>query len=86
MRVAGQRRGVTDDEIHVGGLGPAFPFKDFGGEVGAQARFKVENDNGGVNGRKINYVGWGDDNNSPTRTSPRRVVSSSRKACWRWSR
>jgi hypothetical protein len=57
-------RGVTDDEILVGGLGPAFPFKDFGGEIGAQARFKVENDKGGVFGREITYVGWGDDNNS----------------------
>jgi ABC-type branched-subunit amino acid transport system substrate-binding protein len=63
-RVPQQVRGITDDEIRVGGLGPAFPFRDFGGEIGAQARFQVENDKGGVNGRKFTYVGWGDDNNS----------------------
>ncbi|HEU5302531.1 MAG TPA: ABC transporter substrate-binding protein [Acidimicrobiia bacterium] len=59
-----QTRGIEDGEILVGGLGPAFPFKDFGGETGAKARFEVENAKGGVNGRMINYVGWADDNNS----------------------
>ncbi|MFO7590528.1 MAG: ABC transporter substrate-binding protein [Acidimicrobiia bacterium] len=59
-----QARGIEDGEILVGGLGPAFPFKDFGGETGAKARFEVENAKGGVNGLKINYVGWADDNNS----------------------
>lgn len=59
-----QTRGIEDGEILVGGLGPAFPFKDFGGETGAKARFEVENAKGGVHGRKIKYVGWADDNNS----------------------
>jgi ABC-type branched-subunit amino acid transport system substrate-binding protein len=57
-------RGVTDDEILVGGLGPDFPFKQFGGETGVKARFKLENDKGGVFERQLTYVGWGDDNNS----------------------
>ncbi|MEX0665926.1 MAG: ABC transporter substrate-binding protein [Acidimicrobiia bacterium] len=57
-------RGITDDEVLVGGLGPAFPFKDFGGETGVLARFEQENQNGGVNGRELSYVGWGDDANS----------------------
>ena len=57
-------RGITDTEILVGGLGPANPFKDFGGETGALARFELENSNGGVNGREFTYVGWGDDVNS----------------------
>ena len=59
-----QARGIEDGEILVGGLGPGFPFKDFGGETGAKARFEEENAKGGVNGLKIKYVGWGDDNNS----------------------
>jgi ABC-type branched-subunit amino acid transport system substrate-binding protein len=57
-------RGITDDEVLVGGLGPAFPFKDFGGETGVLARFELENQSGGVNGRELMYVGWGDDANS----------------------
>jgi branched-chain amino acid transport system substrate-binding protein len=57
----GQVRGVTDDEIIVGGLGPANPFQQFGGELGAKARFQIENDKGGVFGREINYIGWADD-------------------------
>lgn len=64
-RVASQDvRGVTDDEILVGGLGPAFPFKDFGGETGVKARFELENSKGGVFDRQLTYVGWGDDANS----------------------
>jgi len=59
-----QSRGIEDGEILVGGLGPTFPFKDFGGETGAKARFEQENAKGGVNGLMIKYVGWGDDANS----------------------
>ncbi len=59
-----QNTGITDDEITVAGLGPNNPYKQFGGDSGAMARFKVENDNGGVNGRTINYLGWTDDGNS----------------------
>jgi branched-chain amino acid transport system substrate-binding protein len=60
-----QSTGITDDEITVAGLGPNNPYKQFGADTGAMARFKVENDNGGVNARTINYLGWTDDGNSP---------------------
>jgi len=60
-----QNTGITDDEITVAGLGPNNPYKQFGADTGAMARFKIENDKGGVNGRRINYLGWTDDGNSP---------------------
>ena len=59
-----QNTGITDDEITVAGLGPNNPYKQFGADTGAMARFKVANDDGGVNGRTINYLGWTDDGNS----------------------
>ncbi|MEX2253880.1 MAG: ABC transporter substrate-binding protein [Acidimicrobiia bacterium] len=59
-----QSAGITDDEITVAGLGPNNPYKQFGADTGAKARFKLENDKGGVNGRMINYLGWSDDGNS----------------------
>ena len=63
-QAGGEVRGVTDDEILVAGLGPAYPFKDFGGETGVKARFEVENQKGGVNGRELRYLEWADDQNS----------------------
>ena len=60
-----QNTGITADEITVAGLGPNNPYKQFGADTGAMARFKVANDDGGVNGRTINYIGWTDDGNSP---------------------
>jgi ABC-type branched-subunit amino acid transport system substrate-binding protein len=59
-----QNTGITADEITVAGLGPNNPYKQFGADTGAMARFKVANDDGGVNGRTINYLGWTDDGNS----------------------
>ncbi len=59
-----QNTGITDDEITVAGLGPDNPYKQFGADTGAMARFQVANDDGGVNGRMINYLGWTDDGNS----------------------
>ena len=56
----GATRGVTDTEVTVGGLGQA-AFYAPAAEVGAEARFKVENDKGGVNGRQINFLGFRDD-------------------------
>ncbi len=55
--------GVTDTEIKVSGLG----YKAFYADalVGAQARFKRENDAGGVNGRKIVLTDFNDDNQTP---------------------
>lgn len=65
-------RGVTDTEITVGGL--AYLTSPNGSsmagtELGAQARFDQANEEGGVNGRRINYVGTLDDGNDPTRNS-----------------
>ncbi len=57
-------RGITDDEVLVAGLGPAYPFKDFGGETGVKARFELENQKGGVFGRELTYLEWADDANS----------------------
>ncbi|OHV48945.1 ABC transporter substrate-binding protein [Pseudofrankia sp. BMG5.36] len=64
-------RGITATEIKVGGLvsltapgGTALG----GAEVGAEVRFKRANDEGGVNGRKINYIGTKDDGTDPGRS------------------
>ena len=51
---------VSPTPINVGGIGQA-AFYAPGVEVGAEARFKVENDKGGVNGREINFLGFRDD-------------------------
>ncbi len=53
-------RGVTDDSIKVGGLNQA-AFYAPAADVGAEARFKVENDKGGVFGRQIDFIGSSDD-------------------------
>ncbi|MDT3441538.1 MULTISPECIES: ABC transporter substrate-binding protein [unclassified Pseudofrankia] len=67
-----QARGVTDTEIKVGGLisqsstsGPV----NAGMDVGAKVRFSRANDGGGVNGRKINYIGTRDDGSDSARTA-----------------
>jgi len=52
-------RGVTPTTVKVGGFGQRFLFGD--ADVGARARFQRANDSGGVNGRTIDYVGFGDD-------------------------
>ncbi|WP_307874546.1 ABC transporter substrate-binding protein [Frankia nepalensis] len=64
-------RGVTDTEIKIGGLitqsstsGPV----NAGMDVGAKARFSRANDEGGINGRKINYIGTRDDGADSART------------------
>jgi branched-chain amino acid transport system substrate-binding protein len=50
--------GITDDEIKLGGSypfsGPASAYKTIA--EGAKAHFRFVNDNGGVDGRKINFV------------------------------
>lgn len=54
-------RGVTDTSIKIGGLIAVNGF--FKDSVdGAQARFNRANDEGGVNGRTIDYIGFEDDN------------------------
>ena len=63
---AGQARGVTDTSINVAGLSQQSQFSANELRVGATARFQVENNKGGVNGRKITYVESADDQASVT--------------------
>ena len=61
--------GVTDHSIKIGGIhpysGPASAYGSIG--KAASAYFKMVNDNGGVNGRKIEYIDL-DDGYSPPKT------------------
>jgi len=54
-------RGVTDDSIKIGGI--YFNVNFSGADVGAEARVKRANDEGGVNGRMIELVSVTHDNN-----------------------
>ncbi|MBL7502292.1 ABC transporter substrate-binding protein [Frankia sp. CNm7] len=70
-------RGITDTEITVGGL--AYLTSPSGSsmtgtDAGAKARFARANDEGGVNGRKINFVGVLDDGNDPARNGSQAKV------------
>jgi branched-chain amino acid transport system substrate-binding protein len=71
--------GVTDTEIKIGTTtpfsGPASAYS--AGAVSATAYFKMINDQGGVNGRKINYISL-DDAYSPPKTVEqiRRLIES----------
>jgi ABC-type branched-subunit amino acid transport system substrate-binding protein len=58
-------RGVTDDSIKVGGVLYDLYFGD--ARVGVEARLKQVNDEGGVNGRTIEFVGAENNNNEPTK-------------------
>jgi ABC-type branched-subunit amino acid transport system substrate-binding protein len=61
--------GVTDTEIKIGNTnpysGPASAYGTIGRAIGAY--FKKVNDDGGINGRKINYITY-DDSYSPPKT------------------
>ncbi|MCA6111588.1 ABC transporter substrate-binding protein [Bradyrhizobium cenepequi] len=61
--------GVTDTEIKIGNIvpysGPASAYGIFGKTMSAY--FRMINDNGGVNGRKINFISY-DDAYSPPKT------------------
>ncbi|RJF69778.1 ABC transporter substrate-binding protein [Rhodopseudomonas palustris] len=61
--------GVTDTEIKIGNIMPySGPASSFGNIGKAEAQFfKMINDNGGINGRKINFVSY-DDGYSPPKT------------------
>ncbi|HMJ74664.1 MAG TPA: ABC transporter substrate-binding protein [Iamia sp.] len=65
----GDVRGVTDDEIVIGGIAPltsasgGYP----GAEIGAQARFARVNEEGGIHGRTIDYLGTEDDTEDGTK-------------------
>jgi ABC-type branched-subunit amino acid transport system substrate-binding protein len=71
--------GVTDTEIKIGNTipysGPASAYGIIGKTVAAY--FKMVNDNGGINGRKINYISY-DDAYSPPKTveQTRKLVES----------
>ena len=73
--------GVTDTTIKIGGIhpysGPASAYGTIG--KAAQAYFKMVNDNGGINGRKIEYIDL-DDGYSPPRTvqQARKLVEQDR--------
>jgi branched-chain amino acid transport system substrate-binding protein len=64
-----QTPGVTATEVKIGNTnpysGPASAYGTIGKAIGAY--FKKVNDDGGVNGRKINYITY-DDNYSPPKT------------------
>jgi ABC-type branched-subunit amino acid transport system substrate-binding protein len=62
---AATTRGITDDSITVGGSVYAPYFGD--AAIGVEARLKVANDAGGVNGRTIEFVGAEDNNNEPAK-------------------
>ena len=66
----GSVRGVTGDSIKVGGIvsmttATGYSKKDT--DLGAKARFDRANAEGGVNGRKIEYLGAEDDGQDPAR-------------------
>ena len=64
--------GVTDTSVKVGGvatLSSPFGFGEPNVPIGFQARIERENRAGGVNGRKIDFVGVKDDNLDPTKST-----------------
>ncbi|OHV41376.1 MULTISPECIES: ABC transporter substrate-binding protein [Pseudofrankia] len=70
-------RGVTDTSIKVGGL--AYLTSPSGStmagtEIGAKVRFDRANDAGGINGRKIDYIGTLDDGNDSSRNASQAKV------------
>jgi branched-chain amino acid transport system substrate-binding protein len=73
--------GVTDTEIKIGGIdpysGPASAYGTIGKAIAAY--FKMVNDNGGINGRKIDYIAM-DDGYSPPKTveQARKLVEQDR--------
>lgn len=61
---SGSTRGVTDDSVKVGGVivkSSSFGLSFALTELGAKARFDRANAEGGVNGRKIDFIGAEDD-------------------------
>ncbi|MFD4244398.1 ABC transporter substrate-binding protein [Streptomyces sp. NPDC058525] len=66
----GDRRGVTAESIKVGGIvsmtsASGYSKKDT--DLGAKARYMRANAEGGVNGRKIDYLGAEDDGQDPSK-------------------
>ena len=82
MSAAAQKKydtGVTDTEIKIGNImpysGPASAYGIIGKTMSAY--FRMINDNGGINGRKINFICY-DDAYSPPKTveQARKLVES----------
>lgn len=67
----GNSTGVSDTEIIVGSFGPLTGPAALWGNImkGIDAHFKLINDNGGINGRKIKFI-MKDDAYDPSRTVP----------------
>jgi ABC-type branched-subunit amino acid transport system substrate-binding protein len=68
---AGDTTGVTDDEIVVGSFGPLTGPAALWGNImkGMDAHFKMVNEQGGINGRKVRFL-MKDDAYDPSRTVP----------------
>lgn len=67
---AGNSRGVTKDSIKVGGLvsmTSASGYSKKATDLGAKARYMRANAEGGINGRKIDYIGAEDDGQDPAK-------------------
>ncbi|MGW1775212.1 ABC transporter substrate-binding protein [Streptomyces sp. NPDC002104] len=67
---AGNSRGVTADSIKVGGLvsmTSASGYSKKATDLGAKARYARANAEGGINGRKIDYIGAEDDGQDPAK-------------------
>ncbi|WP_007509573.1 ABC transporter substrate-binding protein [Pseudofrankia saprophytica] len=70
-------RGVTATSIKVGGLGYLTSPNGStmsGSDIGAKVRFQRANDSGGINGRKVDFVGMLDDGNDPGRNGSQAKV------------
>src|ERR1700747_1600593 len=61
--------GVTDDEIKIGNTGPySGPASSYSAVPKSQAAYwKMVNDEGGINGRKVNFISY-DDGYTPPKT------------------
>ena len=68
---AGNATGVTDTEVKIGSFGPLTGPAALWGNImkGMDAYFKMINEEGGINGRQINFV-MKDDAYDPSRTVP----------------
>ncbi|WP_327303358.1 ABC transporter substrate-binding protein [Streptomyces sp. NBC_01298] len=67
---AGTSRGVTKDSIKVGGIvsmTSASGYSKKATDLGAKARYARANAEGGINGRKIDYIGAEDDGQDPAK-------------------
>ena len=75
--------GVTDTEIKIGNTGPYSGPASSYGTIGKSeaAYFRMLNDQGGVNGRKINFISYDDAYSARPRRSSRCASWSSKTRC-----